>query len=403
MWTLRQRRYAALAAFMTVIAIGCVAAGTFEIHRYSEKVHDNSALRRNAHAARVALSTALVPLTGHEATGAAPDPTFRHVTATGTYLPNSTQFLADQTQDGAQGFDVVTPLRTVDGVLLVDRGFVATPELNPPANIAAAPSGTVTVNGWLQAGDTGNDRSAAMGHSEIANVNPAEQEARLGTPTYTAYLTLEKGAAGTAGLATVSFPDLSNPSGGAEQWQLASYVVQWYTFAVLALLAPFLIARFEIREARRRYLGVDEGAEEFDATALPAGPDETRDGTGLVLRAQGTVARQSDVEAQRWTSAQRLADRYGRSLGPDATPELAKKARRFAAGGSKIRDSRAAAHRSGDEYHGAYNDQLWELALADGELPAVSPVEVTRADDRRLTADTPTPRTIEPGDASDDR
>ena len=50
-WTLRQRRYASIAAGMLVLAIGCVIAGTWQIQRFEQSVRDNDALKHNAHAA----------------------------------------------------------------------------------------------------------------------------------------------------------------------------------------------------------------------------------------------------------------------------------------------------------------------------------------------------------------
>ena len=69
LWVLRQRRYTVISAVMLVVALGCVGAGTFELHRYHEKRHDNGVLRTNAHSATVPLTTSLVPLTGQ---GSAP-------------------------------------------------------------------------------------------------------------------------------------------------------------------------------------------------------------------------------------------------------------------------------------------------------------------------------------------
>ena len=37
-----------------------------------------------------------------------------------------------------------------------------------------------------------------------------------------------------------------------------------------------------------------------------------------------------------------------------------------------VPNSAAQPHRSHDGYHGSYNDYLWQLALADGELPQVA-------------------------------
>jgi cytochrome oxidase assembly protein ShyY1 len=370
-WTLRQRRYAALAVVGLVVALICIGIGTFEIHRFQEKGHDNSALRQNAHAAISALTTSIVPIRG-----AAPETQaiqYRHVSVTGQYVVDQQQYVADKTQRGRQGFYVLTPLRTPTANLLVVRGFVpATSDETRPARVAMPPVGEVRVSGWLQTPQTSSDDFGRLGHDEIRSINPEEQAARLGTPVYRAALTLTAHQAGTAGLALVPLPGLGNPTGGAEEWQLASYVIQWYAFAVLALLLPFLVGRSEVRDARRRFLGIDPGAAQLDAAGVVARvlDGAAAPGGQLVARDRAEVARRAQQD-QRIARATRLADRYGRSLGIDpdaalaaATPDGAPIARQ-----PVVRDSSAAAHRSADSYHASYNDYLWQLALADGGLP----------------------------------
>jgi hypothetical protein len=203
---------------------------------------------------------------------------------------------------------------------------------------------------------------------------------------------------------------LSNPTGGAAEWQLLAYVVQWYAFAALALLAPFLFSRADVRDARHRFLGVDEDANELDAAvpaALAAGSPAETSGGELAVRGSGALARRGESDADRWERAVRLADRYGRSLGPDAGPELARSARdaTHAPRPAPVRNSAAVPHRSEDDYHGSYNDYLWQLALADGEAPAVEPpAPPPAASDGPRQLDLPEPRPIErdrsaPGDS----
>jgi cytochrome oxidase assembly protein ShyY1 len=369
-WTLRRRRYAALAAGGLVFALVCVGMGTFEIHRYQEKVHGNNALRSNAGAPVAALTTSLVPVTGANASSDAIR--YRHVRATGRYLPADQQYLANQSQGGRQGFYVITPLRTDQAVLLVVRGFIAaTSGLTRPASVPAAPAGRVTITGWLQTPQTSDDQFGRLGHGEIMSINAGQQAARLGSAVYQASLTLTARQPGTSGLSLVPLPDLGNPTGGAADWQLLSYVIQWYAFAVLALLLPFFISRAEVREARRRFLGIDAEARQLDAAqAGSVGGDHEASGAELVARRRGELARRAAV-AERVERAARLADRYGRSLGLDVDDALAAAPADATpvATGPVVRDSSTAVHRSEDEYHASYNDYLWQLALADGGLP----------------------------------
>ncbi|HEY7008169.1 MAG TPA: SURF1 family protein [Jatrophihabitantaceae bacterium] len=394
-WTLRQRRYAALALFMVVLAMGCAAAGTFEIHRLREKRSDNARLIANAHAAAVPLTRALVPVTGDGRPAEGLAVRDRRVTATGRYDAAAQTYVGNRSQGGRPGFWVLTPLRSAAGTLLVARGFVvATATGAPPTHVASPPAGSVRITGWLA---TATDSANRFG-DEVSAINARQQAQRLGTPVYQAYLTLDAGQPGTAGLRALPGPTLSNPSGGASEWQLMSYVVQWYAFAALALAAPFLFARAEIRAARRRFLGYDPDEADVDLQARSAGtaalgPATTRpSGADLAVRSDGTVARMSELDADVRRRAIRLADRYGLSLGPgidsagDATVlsapdepvEPAQPRHRIGAvpdlpdrtAGAPARTS-AGLPFSSDDYHGSYNDYLWQLALADGAVPDV--------------------------------
>lgn len=413
-WTLRRPRYAAAAALFFLVAVGCVAAGTWQIARFQQSVRDNDALRTNAHAAAVPLSTGLVPLTGQ---GAAPGQDmiqFRTITATGTYLPQAQQFLP--TPSGHDTYEVVAPLRTDAGVVLVVRGTVAArPDGRPPA-VTAPPAGQVRITGRLQTASDSPVRPGPAPGGVITAIAPDAQSTRLGAPVYQAYVTLDAGAPGTAGVHPVPAPDLSNPAGGAFEWQHFAYIIQWYLFALLALIAPFAIARHEVREARRRFLGLDEDEREFDApdfdepAARPALPGSTAPVGVLERRGAGTLARAGDIDPERLQRATRLADRYGRSISMGDEPLVpSAPARRGPSGWARrwrgigevqsAPRSSASPHRSDDTYHGSYNDYLWQLALADGAIPsdpdsgpAARPPETAERD---LRSGNPTPRVID--------
>jgi cytochrome oxidase assembly protein ShyY1 len=384
LWALRQPRYATLAALMFVVALLCVAAGTWQISRYHQKVRENDVLRGNARHAAVPLSTALVPLVGH---GNAPGEyaiRYRAVTVTGSYLPH-TQYVQAADANNTDGFQLLSPFRTRDGVLLVVRGFVPqTPQAAPPAGLPGPPSGRLTLTGRLQPADTGNDGAGQLPTDQLATVNPRQQAARLDAPVFDAYLDLDSHQPGTAALQALATPDLSNPAGGAAEWQHLAYIVQWYVFALLALAAPFIISRHEVREAQQLYLGYDPDSEQLDAELAPA-PDRAALPAGeaaeLVLRERAGLVHHEPTRDQ-WERAARLADRYGRSLGrgreptpgyepaPGHTPP-ARRTRREPAIGHDYRPATSATRpaRSRDSYHAEYNDYLWQLAMADGDLP----------------------------------
>ena len=279
---LRQPRYATLSALMLLIAIVCTLLGVWQLSRLSTKHSTNIALRHNAHAAVVPVPEVLHPV------GTAPSPTrrevqFRQVTATGRYDGEHQSLLRNQTQDGANGFLVITPLRASGATLLVARGFVAgnsTTITAPPA-----PTGTVTVTAWVQLPDTTPDKAAQLARGQVESVNPVEQAARLDSAVYDGYGELLEGQPGTAGVTALPRPDLSNPAGGVPELQHRAYVVQWFLFAVLALAAPVVMAR---ADAGRPTGELDDEA-----------PQRSDRAPHLL----------SEEEAR----AARLADRYGRS------------------------------------------------------------------------------------------
>ncbi len=298
LWTLRQPRYASLAALMLVVAIGCVLAGTWQISRYEQTARINRVLTGNAHAPVAPLTTALVPLTGQGSAPGREAIRYRTVAVSGTYLPSAQQLVDSQAEDGTDGFTVLDPLRTDAGLLLVVRGFIASGVRDAlPTSVPSPPTGIVHLTGRLETGSTSDDGAGTLGRGEISTVNPSQQAARLQTPTYNAYLNLDANQPGSAGLSALASPDLSNPAGGAVEPQHFAYVIQWYLFALLALAAPFAMARHEVREARRRLLGIDPSAEEFDLKwdrehATPLELTETSSsGVALATRQDGTLGR----------------------------------------------------------------------------------------------------------------
>jgi cytochrome oxidase assembly protein ShyY1 len=414
-WTLRQPRYAALSAGLFVVALLCIAAGTWQIARFNQSVRQNDEIKGNAHAAAIPLTTALVPLVGQRRAPSREAIQFRTVTVTGSYLPTAQQFVRDQSVNGTDGYDVLTPLRTPDAVVLVVRGFVAGEVTasgisTPPAFVAPPPSGVVRLTARLQVAATKNDGADELSNHEVEAINPADQSRRLGTPVYDAAMILNAAQPGTGGVTVLPKPDLSNPAGGAYEAQHFAYIIQWYLFALLALVAPFAMARSEVREARQRFLGLDTGNEEFgleaaqDRLELPGqvGGGTVANGT-VAVRDNGTLVQYDRPTRQHWRRAAKLADRYGRSISIDPVPELdgsdeadtsadsgdsgdsgERAPRRTRIGGVPAgepanrapdfvsTDSAARPHRSHDAFHGSYNDYLWQLALADGAIPEVT-------------------------------
>jgi cytochrome oxidase assembly protein ShyY1 len=268
-----QPRYAKLTALMLLVAAICVLLGVWQMARLSSKHDTNITLRRNAHAAPVAITALLQPV------GAAPTPSrtavqFRQATATGRYDAAHQSLLRNQTINGDNGYLVVTPLRMRAATLLVVRGFIT----GLSATITAPPPPPddvrVTVRVWPPS--TSPDKASQLARGQVESINAAEQASRLGPPVLDGYGNLLPGQSGTAGLEAIPPPDLSNPAGGVPEIQHVAYVIQWFLFAGLAVAAPIVIARAEA--------GRPSG--EIDDEAATSAPEQARQA--------------------------RLADRYGR-------------------------------------------------------------------------------------------
>ena len=287
---LRQPRYAALSALMAVVALACIAAGTWQIARFEQKRHDNGDLRANAHARAVPVQELLTPVrSGRSASRDRIE--FRPVTASGTYDAAGQAVVRNRSVGDADGFIVLTPLRTAQGILLVARGFIAETNTDGVPPLPAPPAGPVTVRARALPSESRHDQAGQLPAGQLESINVADQARRRSEPVLDGWAELTAGQPGTAGLTVLPGPDLSNPAGGALEPQHFAYVIQWYLFAALAVAAPFAMAR---AETRQRPVDID-----FDAASDPANEP---------------VGPAPDLTPEQRRAA-KLADRYGRPVG----------------------------------------------------------------------------------------
>jgi cytochrome oxidase assembly protein ShyY1 len=283
---------------MLLITGACIWLGTWQIARLHQDESENGRLRTNAHHSVVSINE-LLPAGTAPAKNAID---FRPVSATGVY-DGANQLLVRQRAIGDDtGYLVLTPLRMSSATVLVVRGFI---DDNGAASVASPPppTGTVSVVMRLQVGETSPEKIDAVPVGQVDSINPAAQAARLHTTVLDGFGELVDGAAGTAGLVAIPPPDLSNPAGGAAEWQHLAYVIQWYLFAALALAAPFAIVRAEKRQTHTGQWRVDrrEIDDVEDLDDRPALEASAEPGGELVRVAETVRERRA-----------RLADRYGR-------------------------------------------------------------------------------------------
>ncbi len=240
---MRQPRYVVLMAIAVALAIGCISAGVWQVHRYDWKRSTNDVLRTNDK--RQPEPVGQVLGTGAPAGKGVQ---FRRVTATGRYDAAHQLVVRQREVNSSPAFLVVTPLRTDAGAeLVVVRGWMPmTQAANRTPRIPAPPAGPVTVHGRAYPSEPAKS-TRGLPAGQIDRLNITELRDMLGTTVYGGYVELTDSEPRQSGLSAFPRPDMSNPAGGAFELQHLAYVVQWFIFAGIALAAPFILMRIERR------------------------------------------------------------------------------------------------------------------------------------------------------------
>ncbi|MFC8046855.1 SURF1 family protein [Nocardia sp. NPDC057353] len=208
---------------------------------------------------------------------------WRRVTATGSYLPDSTVLVRLRHLDGAPGYTVLGAFRLDDGrVLLVDRGLVKAVDGSRPPAVPEPPAGSVTLAARVRDSEgVAPDRAPSVqdGFRQVYSIDTGQGAEVLGVSLTSVptggrggYLQLDEGQAGV--FAPSPLPQL-------DAGPYLSYGLQWLAFGIMAPLGLGYFAYAEIRARRAEKAGPAPVAEVVDSAAV--------------------------------TPEQRLADRYGRS------------------------------------------------------------------------------------------
>jgi cytochrome oxidase assembly protein ShyY1 len=221
---------------LLVAAAVCVRLGIWQLDR--AQVHGAQAEER-----RIAALVAAEPVPLEQVL--APQTSFtgglvgRKVEVTGTYDPAGQLLVTGRVHDGAAGSLVLTPLTvTVDGeqaVLPVVRGWVA-----EAGSVQAAPTGTVRLVGYLQAGEAPAG-TIADGHTE--GISPAQLLTTWSGPIWTGYLVLVESTPAQAG--ELALLDVPSRAGAGLNLQNLAYAAQWWIFAGFALVVWWRTVRDE--------------------------------------------------------------------------------------------------------------------------------------------------------------
>ncbi len=230
----RSRRVAVVVIAVAVAAT-CVNLGLWQLRRLDE---------RRARNAEILDRRSSSPLSIEDVAGSAAADPYRPATARGSYDVEHEVLVYGRSLDGEAGHHVVTPLLLPDGGgVLVVRGWVPFAMQAAPVRAAAPPAIEVRVEGFL-APDEG-DGSVAPDPDGIVRVLDVRGIASsLPYDVFPLPLQLADQTPPQPGSLPipVGLPDLS-------EGPHLSYAIQWFSFAVVALIGAVVLLRRDRRAA----------------------------------------------------------------------------------------------------------------------------------------------------------
>ena len=231
-------RWAGLVAFAAVLGVVFVNLGEWQLHRLDQRrARNNATLTNEAKPVRPLAEVFTGPITDAEQ--------WQRVEARGTF-DGEHQFVVRYRRNGGDGgYEVVTPLRTTSGVVLVDRGFVEasagqTPRVAPPP-----PSGEVTVIGHVRRNEHGRRAATTPVDGQMRLINSDAIAPVLGYSLLNGYVgLLEVTPPQSGGFEPVELPEISE---GPHFW----YAMQWFGFTAVAVAGIVVFIRGDLRARRQ--------------------------------------------------------------------------------------------------------------------------------------------------------
>lgn len=215
--------------------VGFAALGVWQVERLAWKRALIARVEARVHAA----PSALPPPATWNAIG--DREAYRRVRVAGTFDHAAETLVKAVTEQGA-GFWVMTPLRTAQGVVLINRGFVPSDRRSPASRAPGQIAGPVTVTGLLRTAEPGgaflrsNDPNAGRWYSrDVAAIARARRLGPVAPFFVDADATPNPGGYPVGGLTVVHFPN-----------NHLIYALTWFGLALLSAFAAWQTGRNRI-------------------------------------------------------------------------------------------------------------------------------------------------------------
>ncbi len=233
-------RWIGFAVFVLVLAAVCTRLGLWQIHRLEHRLDQNKVITAHLKAEPVELTQVLEP--GDEVDD---ESEFTRVRATGTYDVKHQVTVTFTTRDGAPGVDVVTPFVLSSGqAVLVDRGWQESENTVARPDVPGPPPGEVTITGWLRQNNGAEGEAIRPIKGQIRAISSVGFAKSVPYDLLGGYLNLRSEDPPPAQkLAAEPVPERG-------QGPHFFYALQWWFFALLAIVGYFWFARSEAKERR---------------------------------------------------------------------------------------------------------------------------------------------------------
>ncbi len=231
-----RRRTLLLAALAILVALGCARLGMWQLDRHGHRQAYNAQVGGQRDASAIELASARADSVER----------YRRASAQGVFDFANELVLANRTRNGSPGVHLITPLVLGDGrVVLVNRGWVYSPDATRVDQVRWREADTVSVSGYVE---EMNGAPAAQPAQLVPGVwqrlDPERLNDALPYRVGTTYLVATE-VTPTEGEtpARLGLPAM-------EQGPHLSYAFQWFAFGAIALIGGGILVAQDLRRRR---------------------------------------------------------------------------------------------------------------------------------------------------------
>jgi cytochrome oxidase assembly protein ShyY1 len=231
-------RWALLIVFVVVLGVAFVSLGNWQLDRLAQRKERNATTIANEQKPVQPYDEVF----NHPITDA---DQWQRVEARGTFDADHQYVVRYRSSGGTEGYEVVTPLRTASGAVLVDRGFIPLERgTRIPSVAPGPPDGEVSVVGHVRRNERGRRVATTPAGNQIRLINSDAIATTLPYEIESGYIGLlivqpeQQG-----GFQPIPLPELSE---GPHFW----YAVQWFLFTAIGAAGIVVFIRADLRARR---------------------------------------------------------------------------------------------------------------------------------------------------------